>query len=88
MAYRKLHTSGRDVSVSADVLPLMPPKRFGLDAGSGASGVRPAVATAPPPCELLSIPPGLQQRHVDGECGAGGHARRRAVCPLGFYIAK
>ena len=36
---RKLHTSGRYISGGADVLPLMPVGRFGLDAGSGATGV-------------------------------------------------
>ena len=37
---------------------------------------RPAVATAPPARELLTVSR-LQQRHVDGECDAGRHARRR-----------
>ena len=36
---RKLHTSGRELSGGADVLPLMPSGRVGLDAGSGATGV-------------------------------------------------
>ena len=36
---RKLHTSGRYISGGADVLPLMLIGRFGLDAGSGATGV-------------------------------------------------
>ena len=36
---RKLHTSGRYISGGADVLPLMLVGRFGLDAGSGATGV-------------------------------------------------
>ena len=36
---RKLHTSGEDVSGGADILPVMPVGRFGLDAGSGATGV-------------------------------------------------
>ena len=36
---RKLHASGEDVSGGADVLPLMPIGRVGLDAGSGATGV-------------------------------------------------
>ena len=38
---RKLHTSGRELSGGADVLPLMPTGRVGLDAGSGATGVLP-----------------------------------------------
>ena len=36
---RKLHTSGEDVSGGADILPVMPVGRVGLDAGSGATGV-------------------------------------------------
>ena len=36
---RKLHTPGEDVSGGADILPVMPVGRFGLDAGSGATGV-------------------------------------------------
>ena len=36
---RKLHTSGEDVSAGADILPVMPVGRVGLDAGSGATGV-------------------------------------------------
>ena len=36
---RKLHTSGEDVSGGADMLPVMPVGRVGLDAGSGATGV-------------------------------------------------
>ena len=36
---RKLHTSGEDVSGGADILPVMPVGRFGLDAGSGSTGV-------------------------------------------------
>ena len=36
---RKLHTSGEDVSGGADILPVMLVGRFGLDAGSGATGV-------------------------------------------------
>ena len=36
---RKLHTSGEDVSDGADILPVMLVGRFGLDAGSGATGV-------------------------------------------------
>ena len=36
---RKPHTSGEDVSGGADILPVMPVGRFGLDAGSGATGV-------------------------------------------------
>ena len=36
---RKLHTPREDVSGGADILPVMPVGRFGLDAGSGATGV-------------------------------------------------
>ena len=36
---RKLHTSGEDVLGGADILPVMPVGRVGLDAGSGATGV-------------------------------------------------
>ena len=36
---RKLRTSGEDVSAGADILPVMPVGRVGLDAGSGATGV-------------------------------------------------
>ena len=36
---RTLHTSGEDVSGGADILPVMPVGRVGLDAGSGATGV-------------------------------------------------
>ena len=36
---QKLHTSGEDVSDGADILPVMPVGRVGLDAGSGATGV-------------------------------------------------
>ena len=36
---RKLHTSGENVSGGADILPVMPVGRVGLDAGSGATGV-------------------------------------------------
>ena len=36
---RKLHTPGEDVSGGADILPVMPVGRVGLDAGSGATGV-------------------------------------------------
>ena len=36
---RKPHTPGEDVSGGADILPVMPVGRFGLDAGSGATGV-------------------------------------------------
>ena len=36
---RTLHTPGEDVSGGADILPVMPVGRVGLDAGSGATGV-------------------------------------------------
>ena len=44
---RNLHTSKRDVSASADVLPLIPVGRFGPDAGNGVTGVRRPVDVPP-----------------------------------------
>ena len=54
---RKLHTPGEDVSGGADILPVMPVGRVGLDAGSGATGVQPNTRReAAEPAVTLRLP--------------------------------
>ena len=77
---RKLHTSGRYISGGADVLPLMLVGRFGLDAGSGATGVlantrreaaQPAVTLRLPHAAVPTQPAASADAPASGSCCPG-----------------